>query len=136
MKFRKFSGVLALLVAATLAFAFKPMEKAKKFDCVWFQYNGPQRASLSDAHNPANYSRVTGLPVDCTNGDKLCAICVDPSEIYANDPGTSDDTPMVDVGPTNPTAAYTLIETQHSFPNSVDTWTAKSTGTPQLATKP
>jgi len=115
MKFKKFTGVFALLIAACLAFAFKPMEN-KIFACVWFDYNGPQPATLADARNPANYTYRSTTPT-CPGAGKLCAICVPASEIYNQGTPTdpTDDTPKVDISTTDAYLAIDDAETSGTY---------------------
>lgn len=63
------TGLIALLVGASAAFAFNaPAKKVPaRFAIQWFSYNG---GTVSD---PNNYSELPGMP-SCNSGSSLCAI--------------------------------------------------------------
>ena len=63
------TGLIALLVGASAAFAFNaPAKKTSSAVAVqWFQYNG------GGISNPNNYSELPGMPA-CAGAGLLCAI--------------------------------------------------------------
>jgi hypothetical protein len=89
-------SAVVLLLAVITSFAFRPIEK--KFDtlCTWFVFTG----SPGEEHNPTKYREVSIDP-GCPDPEViLCAICVEPSEIYGT--GTPNaGLPKVDVPSTN-----------------------------------
>lgn len=116
--------ILTLVIAVTLSFAFKSVNTVAH-DCIWFVYNGPQPADITDARNPLNWDYSATEP-DCDGGTKLCAICVPFNEIYDN--GTEeepeDDKPIVDEQDPGPqTDAYTQLGL--AFNSGTVTWTAR-----------
>jgi hypothetical protein len=99
-RIKKVMPLLALVIAITTAFAFKPMAKRTPLNCTWFVL-----ATGTSEFNPANYSQAANqgdsfiINTLCPGSSIVCAICVPASEIYAT--GTTNaGKPKVDQ--TNP----------------------------------
>ena len=73
-------SAIVLLLAIGTSFAFRSAEKKERdvLSCVWYDYT----AAPGDEHNPLNFTLSVSQPPSCPGATNLCAICVDPSEIY------------------------------------------------------
>lgn len=73
-------SAIVLLLAIGASFAFRTAEAKSKalLTCVWYDFNG----SVGDEHDPTKFSLTVSPPPSCPGAEDLCAICVDPSEIY------------------------------------------------------
>ena len=87
-------SAIVLLLAIVTSFAFRSAEEKKRaaFTCVWYDYNG----TPGNEHDPTQFSLSVSPPPSCPGADNiLCAICVDPSEIYGTG-GAFPGLPMID----------------------------------------
>lgn len=114
------------VMAVVTSFAFRSVENsnAVRHNCVWFIYTPSQTitfASLAQAQTPSNWQFVATEPNCGTPTNRLCAICVPPSEVYANADGTADDTPKVDVAGPNPEETDAHAELINAF-NAISGW--------------
>lgn len=85
-------SAIVLLLAIGTSFAFRNADKKDDLlTCVWYDYT----ASPGDEHNPANFTLSVSPPPSCPGATNLCAVCVDPSEVYGP-AGPFPGLPMVD----------------------------------------
>lgn len=73
------------------SFASKYYNK-KAFDLVCFYYVGVQPAITTDIENPSQWSDAGSTAPDCTVFNKLCAICLDDTQL--DDDGKPDTTTL------------------------------------------
>jgi hypothetical protein len=85
-------SAIVLLLAIGTSFAFRTTEAKNKalLTCVWYDYNG----TPGNEHDPAQFSVSVSPPPSCPGNNDLCAVCVDPAEIYGG--GAFSGLPMVD----------------------------------------
>ncbi|NII26832.1 hypothetical protein HB364_17210 [Pseudoflavitalea sp. X16] len=86
-------SAIVLLLAIGTSFAFRTAEAKSKalLTCVWYDYT----AAPGNEHDPVNFTLTVSPPPSCPGATNLCAICVDPSEIYGPG-GAFPGLPMVD----------------------------------------
>jgi hypothetical protein len=127
--FKNYLPVLTLVLALVVAFAFSAKEKkTESLTVVWFQYVGPVDPDPNDAYDPDNWDELTSSP-SCLGEGTLCAIGVDPTEIYTSGPFVGR--PMVD---DNDTDAYdALDDAWHS--SGQGSWWNATIGTAIVETK-
>ena len=85
-------SVMVFVLAITTSFAFRKAEEKNRamFTCTWFDYTG----APGQETDPSQYVLATGIPSCPDMGGDLCAVCVDPGEIYSS--GTYAGKPKVD----------------------------------------
>jgi len=73
-------SAIVLLLAISTSFAFRSTEEKNRasYTCVWYDYTG----SEGGEYNPTNYTVAGSQPSCPSQGGPLCAVCVDPGDIY------------------------------------------------------
>lgn len=73
-------SAIVLLLAICASFAFRSTEEKNRasYTCIWYDFTG----SPGEEYDPTKYVQVGSQPSCPSQGGNLCAVCVDPGDIY------------------------------------------------------
>lgn len=84
------SVVFVLAVVTSFAFRTAEAKNRAMYTCTWYDFTG----NVGEEFDPTKYVLASGTPSCPGQGAALCAVCVDPGEVYTS--GTYAGLPKVD----------------------------------------